>query len=372
MPTTVRWRAPGRVNLIGEHTDYNDGFALPFAIEQTCTAGVAILAEPGLRVTSAQQEDPVEIAPDALDPGAPWLAASTRWASYALGVIWALRHVERAPSPLPGLLIEIDGGVPLGAGLSSSAAMSCSVAAAVNDLLGLGLTRPELAAVANQAENDFVGAPTGGMDQLASLLAVEGHVLLCDMRSRETSAVPLDLASPGLALLIVDTHAPHRHADGEYAERRRSCELAAAELGVPALRDATVADLDQLSSDLLRRRVRHVVTEDDRVLDTVARLRAGDVAAIGPILTASHRSMRDDFEITVPEVDVAVDALLQAGALGARMTGGGFGGCVLALLAAGDIERAAKAVLAAYETHGFAAPSWFVTAPSRGAYPARS
>jgi galactokinase len=368
MPRTVRWRAPGRVNLIGEHTDYNDGYALPFAIEQTCAAAVSILPTPSIRVRSAQEPAAVEIGADGLDPAAAWITSTTRWASYAIGVVWALREQGRLTAALPGMLIDIDGGVPLGAGLSSSAALSCSVAAALDDLLDLGLTRAELAGVADRAENDFVGAPTGGMDQLASLLAVEGHVLLCDMRSGETSAVPLDLGGSGLALLVVDTHAPHRHADGEYAQRRRSCERAAAELGLPALRDATVADLDRLSSDLLRRRVRHVVTEDDRVLDTVAHLRAAEVAATGPILTASHRSMRDDFEITVPEVDVAVDALLDAGALGARMTGGGFGGCVLALLPADEVDAAAEAVTAAYDAHRFAAPSWFVTSPRRGAH----
>jgi galactokinase len=272
--------------------------------------------------------------------------------------------------------------VPLGAGLSSSAALSCSVATAVNDLLDLGLSAADEVAIARTAENDFVGAPTGGMDQLASIRGAAGHVLLCDMRSLDTRAVPMDLAAAGLALLVTDTQAPHRNADGEYRERRESCERAAALLGVATLRevqdDDHAAVLDRLrtaaaadsdaDAELLVRRARHILTENDRVLKVVARLDDGDVPGIGPLLTASHASMRDDFEITVPEVDTAVEAALSAGALGARMTGGGFGGCVIALIATELADTVTTAIADAFAGQRFTAPKAFLAAPSAGAH----
>jgi galactokinase len=227
----VRWRAPGRVNLIGEHTDYNDGFCLPLAIEAACTATVSMLDEPVLEVVSAQLPDPVELPLDALAPRS--LAGSDAWAGYPAGVVWALR--ERGHR-LGGLSIDLDSEVPTGAGLSSSAALECSVAGAVNDLFDLGLAGPELVSVARQAENDFVGAPTGGMDQLASVFGQAGHVLLCDMRSLRVEPVPFDLAGAGLTLLVTDTRATHQLTDGGYGERRSDCEQAARQLGVPALR----------------------------------------------------------------------------------------------------------------------------------------
>jgi galactokinase len=241
-----------------------------------------------------------------------------------------------------------------------------------NDLAGLTLSRADLTTVTRSAENDVVGAPTGGMDQMASLFGRAGHLVFLDMRSLAVEQVPFDPPAAGLDLLVVDTHAPHAHVDGEYAERRRSCEEAARILGVRALRDVTVDDLDaaleRLDSDLLRKRVRHIVTEDARVLDVVDALRSGaDPRGIGPALTASHASMRDDFEITVPEVDTAVAAALDAGAHGARMTGGGFGGCVLALVEAGAVDETVRAVEAAYAKAGFRPPSAFVAVASDGA-----
>jgi galactokinase len=277
---------------------------------------------------------------------------------------------------VPGLDVVVDGDIPPGAGLSSSAALECAVAVAWNDVAGLGLSRHELGAVTQRAENDVVGAPTGGMDQMASLHGREGHVVFLDMRSLQVEQVPFDLAEAGLALLVIDSKAPHAHVDGEYAERRRSCEEAARILGVPALRDVTVDGLDDASArlgdgpegDLLRKRVRHIVTENARVLDVVGVLRSGDdPRRIGPALTASHASMRDDFEITVPEVDTAVTAALDAGAHGARMTGGGFGGCVLALVDADAVETVSRAVEAAFAGSGFRAPSAFVAVASDGA-----
>jgi galactokinase len=362
-----RWWAPGRVNLIGEHTDYNDGFVLPLALEQGVAAAARVADRPVLRVRSVQEPDTVEIALAEISP------ESVRgWSAYVAGVAWALRE---AGHEVPGLDVVVDGDVPPGAGLSSSAALECAVAVAWNDLAGLKLSRDDLAAVTQSAENDVVGAPTGGMDQMASLHGRAGHLVFLDMRSLAAEHVPFDPPSVGLRLLVIDTHAPHAHVDGEYAERRRSCARAAELLGVRALRDVSLGSLDYAlarldgpDAELLRRRVRHIVTEDTRVLDVVAMLRAGDdPRRIGPALTASHASMRDDFEITVPEVDTAVAAALGAGAYGARMTGGGFGGCVLALVDADDTGDVLRAVEAAYAEAGYRAPSAFVAVASDGA-----
>ena len=362
------WWAPGRVNLIGEHTDYNDGFVLPLALEYGVAAAARVAERPVLRVRSAQKGETVELPLAAIAPG-----AVDGWSAYVGGVAWALREAGCA---VPGLDVVVDGDIPVGAGLSSSAALECAVAVAWNDLGGLGLSRDALAAAARRAENDVVGAPTGGMDQMASLHGRAGHLVFLDTRSLVVEQVPFDPPSADLALLVIDSRASHALVDGEYAERRHSCEQAVAILGVRALRDVTVDDLDDAlarlgdgsEGDLLRRRVRHVVTEDARVLEVVAALRAGDdPRTIGPTLTASHASMRDDFEITVPEVDTAVRAALDAGAYGARMTGGGFGGCVLALVEADAVERVVRAVEAAYAAAGFRPPTAFVAAAADGA-----
>jgi galactokinase len=370
-PASSSWRAPGRVNLIGEHTDYNDGFALPLAIEQGCTARVSrVGGAPAITVRSRQRPAPVRIARADLVPGADWLAGPDGWAGYAAGVPWALARLGYAGWPSAGLAVELDSDVPAGAGLSSSAAIGCAVAGALSDLLGLALDGHQRAEVARVAETELVGAPTGGMDQLAATLSVSGHVLLCDMRSLVVQPMPLDLDACGLALLVVDTGAPHSHVAGEYRRRREACARAAAELGVPALRDADLAAVDQITDDTLRRRARHVVTENARVLQAAALLRTGDLEAVGPVLTSSHRSMRDDFEITVPVVDAVVEALLDAGALGARMTGGGFGGCVIALLPSAGADAAAAAVTAMLTRTGFGAPaSIFRSRPAGGAHP---
>jgi galactokinase len=356
------WWAPGRVNLIGEHTDYNDGFVLPLALEQGVAAAARRVDEPVLRVHSAQVGATVEVPLATIAPGVP-----AGWAGYVAGVGWALRE---AGSDVPGLDVVIDGDIPVGAGLSSSAALECAVAVAWNDLGELSLSLDDLAAAARRAENDVVGAPTGVMDQMASLHGRAGHLVFLDTRSLAVEPVPFDPASAGLALLVIDSKAPHALVDGEYAERRRSCEQAAAILGVAALRDVSDLDaaLDRLDDELLRKRVRHVVTENARVLEVVAALRAGDdPRTIGPALTASHASMRDDFEITVPEIDTAVAAALDAGAHGARMTGGGFGGCVLALVDADAVEPVVRAVEAAYAAAGFRPPVAFVATAADGA-----
>jgi galactokinase len=360
---TCLWASPGRVNLIGEHTDYNEGFVLPLALPHRVVAAAAPADGERLRMVSGQRPRPVEVELADLEPG-----TVTGWASYVAGVVWALRE---AGHKVGGLDVVVDGDVPAGAGLSSSAALECATALAVDDVFALGVDRATLARLAQRAENDFVGVPCGIMDQSASLLCTDAHALFLDTRTGATEQVPLDLADAGLALLVVDTRAPHRLADGEYASRRRDCERAAAALGVPYLRDITAADLDaaltRLDDGTVRRRLRHVVTENERVLEVVDLLRDGRVRETGPLLTASHESLRDDFEVTVPELDTAMEASLRAGALGARMTGGGFGGCVIALVGTADVDRVTGAVRTAFDERGFNAPSWFVTRASPGA-----
>ncbi len=360
------WRAPGRVNVIGEHTDYNDGFVLPIALPLGVTAWLALRDDDVVRALSTDVEQPVEVAADSLRPG-----AVDGWAAYVVGVVWALHEKGHA---VGGVDVLVDGDVPAGAGLSSSAALECAVATALDDALGLGLDRLELVAVARAAENDFVGVPSGSLDQSASMLCAAGRALLLDTRSGERRQVPFDLAAAGLALLVVDTRAPHRLVDGEYAQRRSDCEDAAQALGVAALRDVSVDDLDArlagLGDERLRRRVRHVVTENARVLETVRILEAGhDLASIGPLLTASHASLRDDYEVSSRELDVAVDAALDAGAHGARMTGGGFGGSAIALVEAADADAVGDAVRAAFGAADLTAPNVFSAVASEGAHP---
>ena len=351
------WAAPGRVNLIGEHTDYNDGFVLPFALPQRTVAAAGPAPDGRWSVCSTLAPEPVTFG--VTEPG-----EVTGWGAYVAGVVWALQD---AGFEVPPARIALASDVPLGSGLSSSAALESAVLTALADLGGLDVAPERRPAIAQRAENVYVGAPTGILDQSASIRCQEGRALFLDCRSYQIEQIPFDLEAEGLAILVINSNAPHQHVDGEYGERRKSCEAAAAALGVPALRDVSTADLpealDRLGDDVLRRRARHIVTENQRVLDTVSLLGSGRVREIGPLLTASHASMRDDFEITVAQVDVAVEASLAAGAYGARMTGGGFGGCVLALI---DAERAgatADAVAGAYRERGFTAPtSWVATA----------
>jgi galactokinase len=359
------WSAPGRVNLIGEHTDYNAGLCLPIALPHRTYAAASARGDRLLRLVSAQSDGVVELSLDEVAPGQP-----TGWAAYVAGVPYAL---ERAGYAVRGLDIAVDGGVPLGAGLSSSAALECAVGASASDLFGLSLldspqSRSALAAACVDAENTIVQAPTGGMDQSAALLATSLHALLLDCRDHHTEHVPFDLAAHGLALLVTDTRAEHALVDGQYAERRSSCEQAARELGVPTLREIAPGGLDQrlagLSSDLLRRRARHIVTEIDRVEAAVTALRHHDFERLGTLFLQSHASMRDDFEISVPELDTAVEASVAAGAFGARMTGGGFGGSAIALVPADRADAARISVAAAFEARGFRAPESFVVTAS--------
>ncbi|MCW0215101.1 MAG: galactokinase [Pseudonocardia sp.] len=368
------WAAPGRVNLIGEHTDYNDGFVLPLALPLR-TLVAARPAGGGSAVTSLREAgetvrfDAATVVPGDV-PG---------WAAYVAGVVWAFRE---AGLPVLDLELLVDGDVPVGAGLSSSAALECAVAVALTELAGPppGVSRPgrtELARLARRAENDFVGAPTGGMDQMVSLHGEAGRLVFLDTRTDGIEHIAFDLAGHDLDLLVLDTRAPHALVDGQYGARRADCARAAELLGVPALRDATLADVERLDDegsgagpdgDRLRRRARHVVTEDARVLGVVGMLKAGnDPRAIGPLLTASHASLRDDFEVTVPHLDVAADAAVAAGAYGARMTGGGFGGCVIALCDRDRTAAVTEAVTEVYAAHGWQPPVAFPAVPSEGA-----
>jgi len=351
------WSAPGRVNLIGEHTDYNEGFVLPFAIDRRTVAAVA-LSDDGLLQAGTTAEPGLQSLPiEGIAVPLP------EWSAYPFGVAWALGAKS-------GARIYLDSDVPVGAGLSSSAAVECSVSTALDELWGLGLSKPELVLLGQQAENEAVGAPTGIMDQSASLLGERDSAVFLDCRTQHAEVVPLGLEAAGLEVLVIDTRVKHSHATGGYRERRASCELGARLLGVASLRDVAVADLpraQQLLDDVTFRRVRHIVTENERVLQTVAALRERGPRAIGPLLDASHVSMRDDFEISVPELDLAVEMARATGAIGARMTGGGFGGAAIALVPREQVETVIDAVTKAFARAGFEAPNCFAVRADAGA-----
>lgn len=357
------WQAPGRVNLIGEHTDYNEGFVLPFAIDRTARVAVRVRPDSSVRLLSTYgDQGMVSTTLDSLEPG-----SAKGWTKYPLGVMWALQQRGIA---VPGVDLLLDSDVPLGAGLSSSHAIECAVISALNDLTGAGLEAREMVLATQRAENEFVGAPTGIMDQSASLRGSEGHAVFLDCRDQNVRLVPFETGPADLVMLVIDTKVSHSHADGGYASRRASCELGAEVLGVKALRDVQVGDLEEASGlldDVTFRRVRHVVTENDRVLQTVELLASQGPAAIGPLLDASHTSMRDDFEISCPELDLAVDASRAGGAIGARMTGGGFGGAAIALTPVALEQKVRDAVATAFADAGFKAPDIFTVSPAAGA-----
>ncbi|GAA4924216.1 galactokinase [Actinomycetospora succinea] len=350
--------APGRVNLIGEHTDHNEGHVLPFAIDRHCRVAAARRADDVVTVRSAQEPgDAVTTTLDAL-PGA------RGWSAYALGTLWALREAG-----LPGddgWDLVVAGDVPLGSGLSSSAALECAVALAVAELTGSDLDRHTLARAGRRAENDVVGAPVGIMDQAASLLCRDGAALLLDCRTLEGQDVVLGLDEVGLVTLVVDTRVRHDLADGGYADRRAACVAAAEALGVPALRDATPDMLGQLDGPMLRR-ARHVVTEQARVHRVVELLTGHRPAEVGPELTASHASLRDDFEVSVPALDAVVGTALEHGALGARLVGGGFGGSALVLAPSTAAEEIGEAVVRRAADDGHPEPVIREVHPAGGA-----
>jgi galactokinase len=367
-PADGLWSAPGRANLIGEHTDYNEGFVLPFAIDRRTVAAVGARDDDAIRIASTF--DPSEGVAVTLGELEARRDDVPEWARYVLGVVWALGHQGADLAAVPGVDIVIDSTVPTGAGLSSSAAIECAVAVALNDLWRLGLDPRALARVGQRAENDFVGAPTGILDQSASMLGKRDHAVFLDCRTLESQLVPLGFEEAGLSILVIDTGVKHEHATGGYRDRREACERGARQLGVAALRDVSVADLPrarEVLDDVTFRRVRHIVTEDQRVLDTVAALREHGPRAIGELLDASHRSMRDDFEISVPELDLAVETAVASGAIGARMTGGGFGGSAIALVPDELLSQVRVAVDGAFAEHGFGQPDVFAVHPSDGA-----
>jgi galactokinase len=361
------WAAPGRVNLIGEHVDYNGGLCLPIALPHRTF--VALRRNP----LGTPDEDRVRLV-SSLDPHAVWTGSLDRiapgnvrgWVAYTGGPAWALRQDGHG---LGGFDAAIDSCVPLGAGLSSSAAIECAVAVALDEVFDLGYTgdegRARLAAVCVRAENEVAGAPTGGMDQAASLRTKAGHALLLDNLDASVRHVPFDLEAAGLELLVIDTEAEHALVDGQYAARRATCHAAAARLGVRTLREVSLSDLEAALAGLddgdQRKRVRHVVTEIARVVAFEELVSTGRVRDVGPLLDASHTSLRDDYEVSVAELDVAVESARAAGALGARMTGGGFGGSAIALIEAGSASRVADAVLKAFKAHVMGTPS-FLTA----------
>jgi len=369
------WSAPGRVNLIGEHTDYNAGLALPTALPHRTYVALRSRGDDVVRLVSAQA--PGKVWDTRLADVAP--GVTTGWGAYVAGVAWALRE---AGHEVAGFDAVVDSCVPFGAGLSSSAALECAVAVALDAVHGLGLAADEagraaLSAACVRAENEIAGAPTGGMDQAASLRCTAGHALLLDCRPglsalESAHAVPFELAGAGLTLLVVDTRAEHALVDGQYAQRRASCERAAALLGVPSLREIDPEGLDETLTRLqdaddavvLQRRVRHVVTEIARTEEFATLVRDGRVDEVGPLMNASHASLRGDYEVSCRELDLVVDSALDAGALGARMTGGGFGGSAIALVRADDVDAVVAAVDDAFAAAGLTAPGFLLAPPS--------
>ena len=348
--TTVLYAAPGRINLIGEHTDYNLGWALPIALPWR----TVVTFEPS-------DADAVTVRSDYVD-GSARIPLNTKpgdvtgWASYVAGVVWSLRS---AGHPVPGGRMWITSEIPMGSGLSSSAALECAALGALSTAAGVRIDRIDQALIAQRAENDYVGAPTGLLDQLSALFGEDSTALLIDFRKLTVSQVAFDPSSSGVVLLLIDSRERHGHVGGEYAARRLSCERAAADVGVVSLReiqDRGLAVLDGVTDPVDARRARHVLTENQRVFDFVAALGDSDFVKAGRIFNASHASMRDDFEVTTENIDLIADTAVGAGALGARMTGGGFGGCVIALAPAGRAEAVGEAVREAVRAVGYEEP----------------
>ena len=360
-PTGV-WSAPGRVNLIGEHTDYNEGFVLPFALDRRTFAAMSSRTDGIARVASGFTDEVVEIPIEQISK-----ESVSGWSGYPLGVAWALIQAGAKPS---GFDLYVESDVPVGAGLSSSAAIECSVAMGLNDLWDADLDRSALAKIGQKAENEIVGAPTGIMDQTASLFGVADHVVFLDCRSLASEAIPLGLQQNSLEIVVMDTKVSHRLVDGGYAARRAACEEGAKQMGVSSLRELAVADLARakvLLDPLVYKRTKHVVTENFRVLETVELLKSSGPQAIGELLYASHESMRDDFEISIEELDCAVETAMGIGAVGARMTGGGFGGAAIALIHSSKVAELKTAVSKSFEARGFAKPELFSVLADAGA-----
>ncbi|WP_433479744.1 galactokinase [Spirillospora sp. CA-142024] len=364
-PAEGVWHAPGRVNLIGEHTDYNDGFVLPFALSRGVSVAAARRDDGVLEVRSLQAPATVTAPVDGGTVVSENWPSDRAWAAYPVGVARVLREHGTG-----GASLLVDSDLPQGAGLSSSAALECATALALRDLYGVEIDRPALARLAQRAENEQVGMPCGLMDQSASLLCTHGHALMLDCRSELSAQVPFDPAASDMTLLVINTRASHTLTGGDYGRRRAECEEAAALLDVPALRDVKdlAAALGALPDPVLRRRVQHVVTENHRVEAAVGLLRAGALPELGAMLNASHLSLRDQFEISWPEADATVDAALRAGARGGRMVGGGFGGSVIVLTSTARAQQVRDAITAAYEKRSWTPPEFLEAPPSQGAH----
>jgi galactokinase len=355
-------RAPGRVNLMGEHTDYNAGLVLPLALPHATYAAAARRDDGKVRACTRQEGGVWEGTVDSLGPG-----QVSGWAAYAVGVLWALRE---SGVDVPGMDLAVDSSVPVGAGLSSSAALECSVGVAVASLLDLALDtdgRRALVAACIRAESEVAGAPTGGMDQTISLLAEEGCSLLIDFDDGETAQVPFPIEDAGLVLLVTDTRVSHALVEGGYGDRRAECDEAARQLGLSSLRHAGLGDVEELREEVLRRRARHVVTEITRVERSVSAIEAGDWPRLGRLFAESHLSMRDDFEISSPELDLVVSTAVEAGAVGARMTGGGFGGSAISLVPEERLSAVVRAIDTAFAASAFGAPAHLLATPSGAA-----
>jgi galactokinase len=352
------WEAPGRVNLIGEHTDYNEGFVLPFAIAQRTRARGRVRDDGLVTVRSTQEPEPVEF-PVTTTPG-----DVPGWAAYPAGMVWAMTDAGHV---LPGVDLAVDGDLPMGAGLASSAALECSIGAVLADLAAVAIDRTALARLAQRAENAYVGVPCGLMDQLSIMHSRTAHAMLIDTRSGALEQIPLPLVDQRLSLIAIDTQSRHALVAGSYADRRRQCYEAATVLEVRTLRDAGIADLPRLVEPVLRARARHIVTENDRVLESAALLRSGHVREIGRLLTDSHTSLRDDFEVSCAELDLAVESSLTSGAYGARMIGGGFGGSAIALVDTEQAGRLITNVTSAFAAAGLPTPTAYSVVPSAGA-----
>lgn len=356
--------APGRVNLIGEHTDYNEGFVLPMAIgRQTLLLGEPTQDSEVTLHSVTTGETAIFDVEGGVQRGEP------AWSNYVRGVIAGF---QRLKIPLTGFNAVIDSDVPLGGGLSSSAALEVAAATFLEAMSGRKLEPVQKALLCQQAEHEFAGVPCGIMDQFISVMGQEDHLLLLDCRSRATELVPM--TDPSVAVLIINTNLRHKHAGGEYAQRRTQCEEAVSVLKVTALRDASIANLEQAKAKLdsvLFRRARHVITENERTLAAAASLRAGNWSALGKLMYASHDSLRDDYEVSCKELDVVVEIAqslgTKAGVYGCRMTGGGFGGCAVALVKASEADRISKCFMDDYERKLRNIATTFATRPASGA-----
>jgi galactokinase len=355
--------SPGRVNLIGEHIDYNDGWVLPFAIRERTRVSVTATEEKTITIRSKQQSGEISINLADLKPE----NRREDWSDYVAGTIWSLGLAKPIDS---GLVIEVDGQVPLGAGLSSSAALECSIAFGLNHLFDLGHDLSTLAKIAQRAENDYVGMPCGIMDQAVSLMAKQGHALLLDCVDLSTEQIPFDLTPMGLEILVVDTMAHHELVDGGYAERRETCHRTLRQLGFHSMRDLDLNQLELFANSLDSvsfRRMRHAVTEIARVHQMVTALSKNDFHEVGIILNASHTSLRDDYEVSCPELDLAVELARSSGALGARMVGGGFGGSAIALISRELVTTTQDAITSGFLAKGWSAPRFFNATAEDGA-----